>query len=197
MTIWNLHKRSWRGYKSSAWYVDRLAREGFDVERGTAGMPTAFRARWSSGAGTKLAGYAENDAVPGQSRAPEPQRKPRGGKSFRAAGHTDPHSALGIGSLGGFLAAKHAMETHGLKGSSSISANRPRRCADRSLCTPLMAITMVSTPPSAFIRIRFRRSRTVASGIRPAPLLEQHLYVRGRASETRQSEAAGGALVLP
>ena len=76
----------------------------------------AFRARWSNGAGPTLAGYAEYDAVPGQSQAPEPQRKPRDGTSFRAAGHTDPHSALGIGSFGGCLAAKHAMETHGLKG---------------------------------------------------------------------------------
>ena len=43
MTIWNLHEPSWREYKSSVWYMDRLAREGFEVERGTAGMPTAFR----------------------------------------------------------------------------------------------------------------------------------------------------------
>ena len=116
MTIWNLHEPSWREYKSSAWYMDRLAREGFEVERGTAGMPTAFRARWSNGAGPTFAGYAEYDAVPGQSQAPEPRRKPRDGTSFRTAGHTDPHSALGIGSFGGFLAAKQAMETHGLKG---------------------------------------------------------------------------------
>ena len=116
MTIWNFHEPSWREYKSSSWYMDRLKREGFEVERGTAGMPTAFRARWSNGQGPTLAGYAEYDAVPGQSQAPEPRRKPRDGTSFRAAGHTDPHSALGIGSFGGFLAAKHAMETHGLKG---------------------------------------------------------------------------------
>jgi aminobenzoyl-glutamate utilization protein B len=116
MTIWNFHEPSWREYKSSNWYMDRLKREGFDVERGTAGMPTAFRARWSNGQGPTLAGYAEYDAVPGQSQAPEPRRKPRDGTSFRAAGHTDPHSALGIGSFGGFLATKHAMETHGLRG---------------------------------------------------------------------------------
>jgi aminobenzoyl-glutamate utilization protein B len=116
MTIWNFHEPSWREYKSSAWYVDRLEREGFAVERGTAGMPTAFRARWSNGTGPKLAGYAEYDAVPGQSQAPEPVRKPRDGTTFRTAGHTDPHSALGMGSFAGFLAAKHAMETHGITG---------------------------------------------------------------------------------
>lgn len=116
MTIWNLHEPSWREYKSSAWYMDRLEAEGFTVERGTAGMPTAFRARWSNGPGPVLAGYAEYDAVPGQSQAPVPFRKPRDGVSPRAAGHTDPHSALGIGQFGGFLAAKHAMEVHGIGG---------------------------------------------------------------------------------
>lgn len=116
MTIWNFHEPSWREYRSSQWYVDRLRVEGFEVEQGTAGMPTAFRARWSNGPGPVIAGYAEYDAVPGQSQAPVPRREPRAGVSPRAAGHTDPHSALGIGSLAGFLAAKHAMERDAVTG---------------------------------------------------------------------------------
>src|ERR1700674_4209170 len=93
LTIWNFHEPSWREYQSSRWYMDRLEREGFEVERGTAGMPTAFRARCSSGRGPTIAGYAEYDAVPGQSQAPVPYRQPREGVSRHAAGHTDPHSA--------------------------------------------------------------------------------------------------------
>ncbi len=116
LTIWNLHEPAWREYKSSQWYVDRLRGEGFEVEQGSAGMPTAFCARWSNGAGPTLAGYAEYDAVPGQSQAPVPRREPRAGVSRHAAGHTDPHSALGIGALSGFLAAKHAMQRHGIGG---------------------------------------------------------------------------------
>lgn len=116
LTIWNFHEPSWREYQSSAWYMDRLEREGFTVERGTAGMPTAFRARWSNGPGPVLAGYAEYDAVPGQSQAPVPYRSPRDGVSPRAAGHTDPHSALGLGQFAGFLAAKQAMEAEGITG---------------------------------------------------------------------------------
>lgn len=116
MTIWNFHEPSWREYRSSRWYADRLEAEGFTVERETAGMPTAFRARWSNGAGPVIAGYAEYDAVPGQSQAPVPYRAPRPGVSPRAAGHTDPHSALGIGSFAGFLAAKHAMQSQGIGG---------------------------------------------------------------------------------
>jgi aminobenzoyl-glutamate utilization protein B len=116
MTLWDFHEPSWREYRSSQWYVDRLRQEGFEVEQGSAGMPTAFCARWRNGNGPTIAGYAEYDAVPGQSQAPVPYRKPRGGVSKFAAGHTDPHSALGMGSFSGFVAARHAMERHGIGG---------------------------------------------------------------------------------
>lgn len=119
-TIWSFHEPSWREYRSSQWYVDRLRAEGFDVEQGSAGMPTAFCARWTNpageGRGPVVAGYAEYDAVPGQSQVAAPYRAPRPGTTKHAAGHTDPHSALGIGSFAGFLAAKHAMEAHGVAG---------------------------------------------------------------------------------
>ncbi len=83
-------------------------------------MPTAFAARWST-PGTPdgapvLANIAEYDAVPGTSQEPVARREPRNGTHIHAAGHTDPHSALGIGALAGTLAAKAAMDKHGLKG---------------------------------------------------------------------------------
>jgi aminobenzoyl-glutamate utilization protein B len=116
--IWDLHEPAWREYRSAAWYVDRLTREGFDVEAGSGGMPTAFCAIWSNGRGRKpvIGGYAEYDAVPGNSQDRVPFARPRPGVHPWAAGHTDPHSALGIGALGGLLAAKHAMVKHGIKG---------------------------------------------------------------------------------
>ncbi|MEH2469978.1 aminobenzoyl-glutamate utilization protein B [Nitrobacteraceae bacterium AZCC 2161] len=116
MTIWNFQEPSWREYKSAAWYVERLKTEGFEVEPGSGGMPTAFAAVWSNGEGPTIGGYAEYDAVPGTSQDPVPRRQPRVGVSRYAAGHTDPHSALGMGSLAGFLAAKHVMESRGIKG---------------------------------------------------------------------------------
>lgn len=116
MTIWDLHEPSWREYRSAAWYVERLRAEGFTVEEGSGGMPTAFCAEWSNGEGPTIGGYAEYDAVPGTSQEAVPFRKPREGVSRHAAGHTDPHSALGIGAFAGFLAAKHAMEKRGIKG---------------------------------------------------------------------------------
>ena len=46
-TIWHYGETALREYKSAAWYVARLKQEGFEVEAGTGGMPTAFRATWS------------------------------------------------------------------------------------------------------------------------------------------------------
>ncbi len=114
MTIWELAEPSWREYKSAAWYVDRLRKEGFAVEQESGGMPTAFCATWGT-EGPILGAYAEYDAVPGMNQAAVPRREPRKGFHRWAAGHTDPHSALGLGALGGLLAAKAAIEKHRLK----------------------------------------------------------------------------------
>jgi aminobenzoyl-glutamate utilization protein B len=78
-------------------------------------MPTAFCARWGEGSPV-IASYAEYDAVPGNSQERVPYRKPREGVHPYAAGHTDPHSVLGVGTLGGVLAAKAAMEEFDLDG---------------------------------------------------------------------------------
>jgi aminobenzoyl-glutamate utilization protein B len=119
LTVWHYAEPAWREYRSAAFYVDLLRKEGFDVEAGTATMPTAFRARWGRGRPV-LATYAEYDAVPGMSQGPVPYRQPREGFPRWAAGHTDPHSALGIGALGGVLSAKAAMERHGLRGTLEL-----------------------------------------------------------------------------
>ena len=114
--IWNLAETAWREYRSSAWYVEKLRSEGFTVEEGSGGMPTAFAASWSNGPGPTIMAYAEYDAVPGNCQAPVPYRSPRKGLSRFAGGHTDPHSALGMGSLVGALAAKAAMQRLGITG---------------------------------------------------------------------------------
>jgi aminobenzoyl-glutamate utilization protein B len=120
-TIWGFAEPVWREYRSAKFYVDLLRAEGFEVEEGSGGMPTAFCARWSNGPeygqGPTLGGYAEYDAIPGNCQAAVPYPQPRDGLSRFAAGHTDPHSALGVGSLIGFLALKHVMQEEGLAGS--------------------------------------------------------------------------------
>ncbi|EPX85583.1 hypothetical protein [Salipiger mucosus] len=115
-TIFDFAEPAWREYRSAAWYVERLRAEGFTVEEGSGGMPTAFCAEWSNGDGPAVGMYAEYDAVPGNNQAARPERALREGLGAMAAGHTDPHSALGIGSLAGLLATKAAMQTLGIRG---------------------------------------------------------------------------------
>ncbi len=113
--IWNYAEPAWREYRSAKAYVELLRKEGFNVVEGTGDMPTAFMATYGSGKPV-IASYAEYDAVPGNSQKPLPYKAPRDGLHPWAAGHTDPHSALGVSALAGVLAAKEAMVEHGLKG---------------------------------------------------------------------------------
>ena len=120
MEIWNYAEPAFREYKSAAAYVKLLREDGWTVEEGSGEMPTAFCAVWGEGKPV-IGGFAEYDAVPGTSQANVPYQKPRDDNLHPyAAGHTDPHSALGTGALFGFLAAKHAMEKYGLKGTLKL-----------------------------------------------------------------------------
>lgn len=115
-TIWNYAEPAFREYRSAEWYVDFLRKDGWDVEEGSGGMPTAFCAVWSNGEGPTIGGYAEYDATPGNCQAADTVKRPRDGLSPYAAGHTDPHSALGIGAMSGFLAAKTTMQKYNIRG---------------------------------------------------------------------------------
>lgn len=157
--IFDYAEPAWREYRSCAWYVQKLKDEGFDVEEGSGDMPTAFCATWENGeGGPTIGGYAEYDAVPGNCQAADVIERPRSGLSKHAAGHTDPHSALGIGSLAGFLAAKSAMEKHNITGRLKIYGGNPLRNNEhQNLYTPLKATTttwmqlLVFTPVICFL----------------------------------------------
>jgi aminobenzoyl-glutamate utilization protein B len=115
LEIWRYAEPAWREYRSARAYVDLLRAEGFAVEEGSGGMPTAFMATFGEG-GPVIGAYAEYDAVPGNSQQAVPYQAPREGLHPWAAGHTDPHSVLGTAALSGILATKAAMERHNLKG---------------------------------------------------------------------------------
>lgn len=120
MEIWNYAEPAFREYRSAATYVKLLREDGWTVEEGSGEMPTAFCAVWGEGKPV-IGSFAEYDAVPGCTQANVPYQKPRNDDLHPwTAGHTDPHSALGTAALFGFLAAKHAMEKHGLKGTLKL-----------------------------------------------------------------------------
>ncbi len=157
-SAWNAHvfdlgETAWREYRSAAWYVERLRAEGFTVEEGSGGMPTAFCAHWSNGGGSgarwpTLMAYAEYDAVPGNCQIAAPYRAPRPGLSRHAGGHTDPHSALGMSALAGTLAAKAAMEAHGIPRRATTTASTASSPSTPSTCSPY-ATRCAGTPTAA------------------------------------------------
>jgi aminobenzoyl-glutamate utilization protein B len=87
-TIFGYGETAWREYRSAAWYVERLRAEGFSVEEGSAGMPTAFCADWSNGAGPVIGLYAEYDAVPGNCQVASTRREPRSGLGWPGWGRS-------------------------------------------------------------------------------------------------------------
>ena len=115
--IWHYAEPAFREYRSAVAYVKLLREEGFEVEEGSGEMPTAFCATYGTGRPV-LATYGEYDAVPGNSQQQVPYEAPREGLNRWAAGHTDPHSALGIGALGGLLVASWAAEALQVSGIS-------------------------------------------------------------------------------
>ncbi|MFH1639456.1 MAG: amidohydrolase [Chloroflexota bacterium] len=63
--IWSYAELGLEEYKSSKLLTDTLEGAGFKVDRGVAGMPTAFVASWSHGTGKPVIGFlAEFDALP-------------------------------------------------------------------------------------------------------------------------------------
>jgi len=93
--IWNYAESAFREYKSVKTFAKFHREEGFGVEIGVAGMPTAYIASWGEGEPI-ISTYTEYDAVPARWQDPVPYRSAE--NPYRA-GHTDPHSALGTGAL--------------------------------------------------------------------------------------------------
>ena len=98
--------------ESSQLLADYAEQQGFDVERGVAGMPTAFIA--SYGEGKPIIGIlGEFDALPRLSQAATPARSPI---HDGAAGHGCGHNLFGVASLGAATAIKQLIESGELHG---------------------------------------------------------------------------------
>jgi aminobenzoyl-glutamate utilization protein B len=97
---------------SSAALADWLEREGFQVDRGSHGLPTAFFGSWRNGTGPRIALLAEYDALPGTGNKAVPRREPSG----KRAGHSCGHNQIGPANIGAAIAARRAMEETGIQG---------------------------------------------------------------------------------
>ena len=111
-TIWKYAEVGLEEYKSSKLLADFAEKNGFKVERGISGMPTAFIA--SYGTGKPVIGITgEYDALPGLSQKAIPKKEAviEGGP-----GHGCGHNLIGAGALGAALSIKILIENGSIKG---------------------------------------------------------------------------------
>jgi aminobenzoyl-glutamate utilization protein B len=116
LKIWNYAEVGYQEVKSSGLLQDQLRREGFQVEAGVAGIPTAFVATFGSGSPV-IGVLAEFDALPGISQEAVPEKKDRPGST---AGHACGHHLFGTGSVQAAVAVKDWLRATGGKGTIRV-----------------------------------------------------------------------------
>ena len=110
--IWSYAELSLAEHQSSKALSDYAEKNGFKVERGVAGMPTAIVATYGSGR-PRIGILGEFDANAGISQKKQPTKEAR---IAGAPGHGCGHNLFGTGSLGAAIAIKELMEQKKLKG---------------------------------------------------------------------------------
>ncbi len=110
--IWKEAETAFEETKSAEILASYAEEQGFKVDRGVAGMPTAFVATYGSGAPV-ISVLGEFDALPGISQKTQPTKSPlvEGG-----AGHGCGHNLFGAGSLGAAIAIKELIQAGKIKG---------------------------------------------------------------------------------
>ncbi|WP_095445064.1 M20 family metallopeptidase [Ochrobactrum quorumnocens] len=112
-TVWDNPETNYEEYKSSDAHAAMLQAEGFRVERGIAGLPTAVMGE-AGDEGPVIAILGEFDALPGLSQiagVAEERAIEAGGN-----GHGCGHNLLGSGSLLAAAAVKDYLAANGIKG---------------------------------------------------------------------------------
>ena len=110
--IWKAAEVAFREEESAEYLIDYAEQNGFKIEKGLAGMPTAFTATY--GEGSPVIGIiGEFDALPGLSQTTSPYKNvlTEGG-----AGHGCGHNLFGTASLGAAVAIKELIEKGALSG---------------------------------------------------------------------------------
>jgi aminobenzoyl-glutamate utilization protein B len=123
--LWLYAEPSLQEYRASALLTRVLEEAGFEVERGTARLETAFVATYGEG-DPVLSTFAEYDAVNGTSQMPFPSKTPI---LPGLAGCYDMHNGLGAGAIGATLAVKQVMEKHKIRGTLKVFGTSAEKTA--------------------------------------------------------------------
>lgn len=115
LQIWDYAEVGYKEVKSSALLQQTLKDNGFTVETGVAGIPTAFVATYGSGSPV-IGILAEFDALPGLSQTNAPEKTSAG----KDAGHACGHHLFGVASVASGIAIKQLIEQKKLTGTIKV-----------------------------------------------------------------------------
>ncbi len=115
-SIWDYAELGYKEMKSSALLQTTLKDNGFTVEAGVAGMPTAFVATYGSGSPV-IAILAEYDALPGLAQDRSPVKTPIVNKTD---GHGCGHHLFGTGSVAAGIAIQKLIAAGKIKGTVKV-----------------------------------------------------------------------------
>ena len=116
LSIWDYAELGYKENKSSALLEKTLKDNGFTVEAGVAGIPTAFVATY--GTGSPIIGIlAEYDALPELSQDNSPAKTPIANKNN---GHACGHHLFGTGSVAAGITIKKLIEAGKIKGTIKV-----------------------------------------------------------------------------
>jgi aminobenzoyl-glutamate utilization protein B len=116
LQVWSYAEVGYKEVKSSSLLQETLKQQGFAVEAGVAGIPTAFVAVFGNGKPV-IGILAEFDALPGMSQDSVPVKQPVNG---RDAGHACGHHLFGTASIAAAIALKATMEKNHLAGTIKV-----------------------------------------------------------------------------
>ncbi len=116
LDIWNYAESGFKENKSSALLQSTLRENGFTVDAGIAGMPTAFVASYGSGKPV-IALLAEFDALPGLSQDSSSIKSPI---TDKINGHACGHHLFGAGSVASAIAIKTLLKEGKIKGTIKL-----------------------------------------------------------------------------
>ncbi len=111
--VWGFAELGYKEVQSAGLLAGALERQGFTVEKGVAGIPTAFVATYAKGTGPIIGILGEFDALPGLSQDCVPYRKPL---ASGAPGHGCGHNLLGVAGVASVFALKEALDAGDVQG---------------------------------------------------------------------------------
>lgn len=115
--LWDYSETALKEHRSAELLIELLEKEGFTIEKGVSGMPTAFVATYGN-EGPAIGILAEYDALPGVGNAAVPYKEPR--SDGISSGQGCGHNLFGSACIHAAIAIKGIMDKNKIKGTIKL-----------------------------------------------------------------------------